>query len=529
MTYADMKAKARALGTCLRKVHGIGQREKIAIWAGNSTDWIIADQACAAFNFTSVSVYDTLGPDAASFIIADSGAQVVVVEAKTLQRLPDALEDEVYAKNPGGDVKVVVYFGKGDLEAKATLEKKGIAVISIDDAIREHLAALVPDTPPTPKDVVTLMNTSGTTGNPKGVMILHSNVVASIGMLRCTPSVKLKRDDVHLSYLPLAHIFERSCVAALLYCGAVVSVASNGSKALLADLSVIKPTMFLGVPKVYENVRDAVQRKMVGFKKTLFERAMAAKIADLDTGCGYSKIWDILVFSKTKLALGGRVRFCVTGGAPISKETLQFVQCALGSVVQGYGATETYAVSSLTMTFARVGPPSGSVAFRLVDVPEMNYFSGPEDEYRDKARAAFDSGKNKYGGEVWIGGSSVTAGYCDPSVNGLKPGLPTNGMKKKTDEDFFKEGNWWFKTGDIGLWDERGCMKIVDRRKNLFKTSLGEYVPVEEVEKSYQDLCSLCERSSTPTSHQCSRRSTPTGQRTTFSPDLCPEFKKQEI
>ena len=118
---------------------------------------------------------------------------------------------------------------------------------------------------------------------------------------------------------------------------------------------------------------------------------------------------------------------------------------------------------------------------------------------------------------MWIGGSSVTAGYCDPSVNGLKPGLPTNGMKKKTDEDFFKEGNWWFKTGDIGLWDERGCMKIVDRRKNLFKTSLGEYVPVEEVEKSYQDLCSLCERSSTPTSHQCSRRSTPTGQRTTFS------------
>ena len=345
MTYADMKAKARALGTCLRKVHGNGQREKIAIWAGNSTDWIIADQACAAFNFTSVSVYDTLGPDAASFIIADSGAQVVVVEAKTLQRLPDALEDEVYAKNPGGDVKVVVFFGKGDLEAKATLEKKGIAVVSIDDAIREHLAALVPDTPPTPKDVVTLMKTSGTTGNSKGVMILHSNVVASIGMLRCTPSVKLKRDDVHLIYLPLAHIFELSCVAALLYCGAVVSVASNGSKALLADLSVIKPTMFLGAPKENENERDAEQRKMVGFKKTLFERAMAAKIADLDTGCGYSKILDILVFSKTKLALGGRVRFCVTGGAPISKETLQFVQCALGSVVQGYGATETCAVS----------------------------------------------------------------------------------------------------------------------------------------------------------------------------------------
>merc|ERR1719440_1434121 len=180
-------------------------------------------------------------------------------------------------------------------------------------------------------------------------------------MIDLNPSISLCATDVHLSYLPLAHIFERQNCMGLLYKGAQIWFASNGSKALLADLAVVRPTIFAGVPKVYENVRDAVKRKMTGFKKTLFDAAMSAKVADLETGCGYAMIWDKLVFGKTKKALGGRVRFCITGGAPISKDTLQFVVCALGPVVQGYGATETSAASTLSMTFdtsmGAVGPP----------------------------------------------------------------------------------------------------------------------------------------------------------------------------
>lgn len=88
----------------------------------------------------------------------------------------------------------------------------------------------------------------------------------------------------------------------------------------------------------------------------------------------------------------------------------------------------------------------------------------------------------------------MSKGYYDPSVNGIKPGVPSNGMKEKTKEEFFTEGEWsWFKTGDIGSWTENGCLKIVDRRKNMFKTSLGEYVPVEEVEKTYQDNCTFAD------------------------------------
>jgi len=135
--------------------------------------------------------------------------------------------------------------------------------------------------------------------------------------------------------------------------------------------------------------------------------------------------------------------------------------------------------------------PLGTAAIRLCDVPDMNYYSGPRSEYKDaKAKAAIAAKRDKSGGEVWIGGPGVSSGYYDPAVNGLKKGVPSNKMEAKTKEDFFQEdGWWWFKTGDIGTWNDRGCLKIVDRKKNMFKTSLGEYVPVEEVEKTYQDTC----------------------------------------
>jgi len=496
LTYGEVKAQVRAFGTELRRVHGIQPREKIAIWAGNSVEWMLADLACAAFNWTSVSVYDTLGPDAASYIVADSGAKVLVCEGKTFLRVPALLKDDVYVKSPGRDLKVVVFMGEGDDATGATLKAQGIEPVSMNAAIERHLGAPAEDTPPRPDNIATLMYTSGTTGMPKGVKLTHLNMVCTISaIVRLNPSTELLPTDKHLSYLPLAHIFERQNVMGLLFCGASISFASNGSKGLLADLGVVRPTLFAGVPRVYELVRDAVGRKMTGRKRAAFEAAMRAKVADIETGCGYPAFWDFLIFKKTKQALGGRVRVCVTGGAPISKDTLNFVRCALGPVVQGYGATETSAASTLSMSFdptlGHVGPPIGTTAVRLVDVPEMNYFNASKDQYSDPGiQACFDSGRRKAGGEVWIGGPSVSPGYYDPSVDGLKPGVPSNGMKAKSAEEFFTEDGWsWFKTGDIGIWTEAGTLKIVDRRKNIFKISLGEYIPVEEVEKVYQDSC----------------------------------------
>jgi len=142
-----------------------------------------------------------------------------------------------------------------------------------------------------------------------------------------------------------------------------------------------------------------------------------------------------------------------------------------------------------------VGPSLGQCVIRLVDVPDMNYFSADENKYTDpNVLAKFKLKKNKSGGEVWIRGPAVSPGYYDPKFDGIKGGVPSNGMSSKTQSDFFKEDGYnWFKTGDIGSWTDAGCLKIVDRRKNMFKTALGEYIPVEEVEKTYQDIVSMAD------------------------------------
>jgi long-chain acyl-CoA synthetase len=492
LKYKEVREQAKALASQIRAA-GIEPKQKVALWAGNSVEWMLAELACIYGNFTSVSVYDTLGPDAASYIIADSGAQVVVCDDKTVKRLPSALEDGTYKENPCADVRLVIQVGSDDGPTKLKLQQMNITVSTLSEMVRLGPTNEEP-AQASGTDIYTIMYTSGTTGMPKGVMLSNSNLV-SIFCLFSAPGVRLSDEDVHFSYLPLAHIFERVLVMGTMSLGGQVKFASNGSKGLLPDLQVVRPTFFAGVPKVYETVRDSVKRKMTGFKGTLFDKALAAKTRDIETGCGYWGFWDTLVFDKTKAALGGRVRFCVTGGAPISLDTLLFVRCALGNVVQGYGSTETAAVSTLTMEFdckmGNVGPPSGSCAVRLVDVPDMNYFNANPSKYTDaKIKKIFEDGKHKIGGEVWIGGPSVSTGYYDPSVNGLRPGMPSNGMKKKSDEDFFQEDGWsWFKTGDIGVWTDTMCLKIVDRKKNMFKTSLGEYVPVEEVEKTYSDSC----------------------------------------
>jgi len=499
-TYAECREMALKVGTYLRSTAKLGPQETVSIWSGNCMEWMLTEFACHAFNLVSVSVYDTLGPDAASFIVADSKSRVLVVEGKTLLQTKATLEHEVYAKNPGRSCELVIYFGKEDAKIKAAvadLEKMGVKVKSFDAIVAETTP--IAATPPKPSDLNTIMYTSGTTGNPKGVKLTHGNLTSVLAASVPVFGLKATTDadeHVHLSYLPLAHIFERTVQLAILSEGGRIAIASNTSKALLPDLSIIKPTIFAGVPKVYENVRDGVARKMTGFKKTLFEAAMKAKKSDLETGGGYPAIWEKLIFGKTKAALGGRVKLAVTGGAPISKDTLQFAYMSLAPMSQGYGATETSAACTISspsdLQLGYVGPPLANSMIKLVDVPDMNYFAGPQDVYEagSKGAEAWKAGKAKFGGEVWVRGLGVSSGYWDPSVDGLQnKRVPTNGMKKKTEEDFeVDNGMSWFKTGDIGCW-EKGKLKIVDRKKNMYKTSVGEYVPVEEVEKVYQDGC----------------------------------------
>eukprot|EP00656_Telonema_subtile_P033618 TRINITY_DN3736_c0_g2_i2.p1 TRINITY_DN3736_c0_g2~~TRINITY_DN3736_c0_g2_i2.p1 ORF type:complete len:815 (+),score=295.22 TRINITY_DN3736_c0_g2_i2:167-2611(+) len=507
LNYKQVKEQSRRFGSFLVAQGMVPHDSRVSIWAGNSKYWVMAEQGCVSQALSSVSVYDTLGPDAAAYITADSGSKCLVCEETKFGLVSALLQDPVY-QAAHGQIELVVTFGapKGFEEQKAALAEAGIKSFTWEEAT-EHKPS--EDVPPVPEDLATIMYTSGTTGMPKGVKLSHKNLLSTLSAVMLTPGMTLNKHDLYVSYLPLAHIFERINQIGLLNYGAKIAFASNSSKALLPDLQTLKPTVFAGVPKVYERVRDAVKQGLVaagGMKQSIGEGAIAAKIRNLEDGSSYCCLYDSLFFSKVKQAMGGKVRICITGGAPISKPTLQFIRACFSCIVQGYGATETSAAATLTLAcdvgLGHVGVPMPNTKIKLVDVPEMNYFAAGDGQWRAGVQGinadaykgkgdSYDEKKlahGKCGGEIWIYGHGVSSGYYDPSTDDVSRGVHSNGMHEKNQEDFMMEdGNYWFKTGDIGRWNMNGTLSIVDRKKNIFKISIGEYIAVEKVEKVYYD------------------------------------------
>jgi len=496
MTYGQLKEQATLVGTYMVE-HGLNKHDRVAIWAGNCPQWSIAEQACNCYGFTTVSVYDTLGPDAAAYIVADSGARAVVCEPTNVASMAQLFADPVY-KQAHGHAEIVLVTGDITEEQRKACMKAGARLVATFPEMLQAGIKPKKHSPPAPEDLGTIMYTSGTTGNPKGVKLSHKNLVATMSSALLVPGFQVKGDDVHLSYLPLAHIFERTIHVGMMMFGAKIAFASQGSKQLLNDLTVIRPTVFAGVPKVYVRVRDAAKAKSTGIKKVLLEKALADKEADIQTGCGYLRLWDKIIFSKVKEKLGGRVRFMITGGAKISKDTLMFLRSALGPVVQGYGATETSAAATLTLSedtnLGPVGCPMPCANIKTVDVKDMNFLCGEASEYKGRKDELkiIEENKRKQGGEIWIRGSGVSSGYWDPSVDDKTRTVPSNGMAKKNAEDFLLDnGYYWFKTGDAGNIGPNGTLSIMGRTKDIFKLSIGEYIAVEKVEQALNENCPL--------------------------------------
>ncbi|KAI2656463.1 Long-chain-fatty-acid--CoA ligase 3 [Labeo rohita] len=304
--------------------------------------------------------------------------------------------------------------------------------------------------PPCASDVAVIMYTSGSTGVPKGVMISHSNIIAGItGMAERIP--KLGEDDTYIGYLPLAHVLELSAEMVCLAHGCRIGYSSpqtlsdqstkikKGSK---GDISVLRPTLMAAVPeimdRIYKNVMLKVEEMSV-FQRTLFLLAYNYKMEQL--AMGYST--PLLVFRKVRALLGGRLRVLLSGGAPLSAATQRFMNiCFCCPVVWDYST-------------GRVGAPLVCCEIQLKDWMEGGYRSTDRPCPR---------------GEILVGGPNVTMGYYK--------------NKDKSGEDFFvdKKGQRWFCTGDIGEFHGDGCLKIIDRKKDLVKLQAGEYVSLGKVE-----------------------------------------------
>ncbi|KAK3136107.1 hypothetical protein QOZ80_5BG0428200 [Eleusine coracana subsp. coracana] len=452
ITYGEASTSRTAIGSGLI-YHGITEGARIGLYFINRPEWIIVDHACAAYSYISVPLYDTLGPDAVQFIVNHATVEAIFCVPQTLSTLLNFITQMPC-------VRLVVVIGGEDANMPSSLATTGPEVVSFSRIHNEGMMSLQPFRPPKPEDVATICYTSGTTGTPKGAILSHENLIANVA--GSSMDIKFYPSDVYISYLPLAHIYERSLQVALLHYGVAVGFYQGDNLKLMDDLAALRPTVFASVPRLYNKIYAAITnavKESGGLKEKLFNTAYNAKKQVVINGKNPSKMWDRLVFSKIQARLGGRVRLMTSGASPLSPDVMEFLRiCFSCEVLEGYGMTETSCVVSMMNVgdklIGHVGSPNPSCEVKLVDVPEMNYTS--EDQPYPR-------------GEICVRGPIIFRGYYQDEVQ----------TREIIDED------GWLHTGDIGLWLPGGRLKIIDRKKNIFKLAQGEYIAPEKIENVY--------------------------------------------
>ncbi|XP_013156125.1 long-chain-fatty-acid--CoA ligase 5 [Falco biarmicus] len=457
LTYRQVLDRAQYLGSgLLQKGCKPSSNQFIGIFAQNRPEWIISEYACYTYSMVAVPLYDTLGPEAIVYIVNKADINIVICDKPEKAQI--LLENCEQEKTPY--LKTIILMDLFDKELKDRGAKVGIEILALQEVEELGRNNIREPVPPKPEDLCIVCFTSGTTGNPKGAMLTHQNVVANAAaFLRSTENtVECTSSDVTMSYLPLAHMFERVVQTVVYSCGAKVGFFQGDIKLLTDDMKTLKPTLFPVVPRLLNRIYDKIQSGAKSpVKRCLLNFAVIMKMAEIKQGIiRNDSIWDKLIFKKVQETMGGRVRIMVTGAAPISPSVLTFLRAALGcQIFEAYGQTECSAGCTFSMpgdwTTGHVGAPLACNIIKLDDVEEMNYYSSNNE------------------GEVCIKGPNVFKGYLkDP---------------EKTAEAIDKDG--WLHTGDIGKWLPNGTLKIIDRKKNIFKLAQGEYIAPEKIENVY--------------------------------------------
>lgn len=315
---------------------------------------------------------------------------------------------------------------------------------------------------PKTDDIYMFCYTSGTTGDPKAAMLSHKNLLSAASATMQVGGINFGDDDCMISYLPLAHSFEKCLFTACLLSGMKIGYYNGDPLKLLDDLKALGPTAFPSVPRLFNRIYDKIQagiKEKSAMQQSLVNRAVNTKLHYLKNGAHYShSLWDNLVFNKFKALIGGNVRVMVTGSAPINPDVLSFLKiCFCSPIHEGYGQTESSAASCITSAFdpeaGHVGGPLSCIRIRLRDIPEMQYLSTDPNPR----------------GEICYQGNSIFQGYFK--------------NEEKTKEALSDDK--WLASGDVGMVFPNGSIKIIDRAKNIFKLAQGEYIAPEKLENVY--------------------------------------------
>ncbi|KAK4702917.1 long-chain acyl-CoA synthetase, partial [Phenoliferia sp. Uapishka_3] len=491
-TYAETATVRDVLGSGIKHLAGGYLEVKAGIWCGNRPEWQQIQLALSSQSFAIVSLYDTLGPSAVHFCLQHAEISIAFVSAAHLASLIQLCGPQTPA------LKTVVCVdlwegGPGGIGAKGLKElartwgeEKGVKVFDLAEVAKFGREFPAAHNPPKPDTIASICYTSGTTGNPKGAILLHS-ALAAAAVSNLHGSV-LDDTGVFISYLPLSHIYERFCEDVAFIAGSAIGYSCGDNLRLLEDLQVLQPTVhpiysasllvkylpcqmqfFVSVPRVLNRVYQALKAATVdapGFKGKLMRKAFGDKLWNLEhKGQITHAFWDKAVFGKVRALLGGKIDFIGSGSAPIAPEVLAFLKVAFSAnVTEGYGQTENCGTGVRCpmedhKPAGTVGPPQPGVEVMLIDVPDMGYFSTDKPHPR---------------GELCTRGPNVIPAYYKDEAK-----------SKETIDEY-----GWLHSGDVASVDEKGRFKIIDRIKNLVKLSQGEYVALEKVENIYS-LCPL--------------------------------------
>jgi len=462
LTYKQVLQKVLNFGSGLRKL-GLKANDNLGLYEETRYEWSVSAFAAYSQSIVVLTVYSNLGIDALVYAVNQGELRAILTNGKMLKTLLEL-------KSQIPKLETIIYTDTADKDVIQKLSEAGVKSYSFDEVVTLGEQNPVEPVLPKPDDVAVIMYTSGSTGNPKGVMITHKNIASTVESGYKGPNGNFNADDVYISYLPLAHILALVVETLCLTIGASVgygnprSLVDSEVRGCKGDLRELRPTLMAGVPSVYDKVKKGVLDKInhsPPLLKKLFNIAYSQKRSAIEKGYD-TPFWNKIVFDKIKDQVGGRVRMLLSGGAPLSKDTHEFLRVAIVPyTIQGYGLTETTGGSTLMalddVTSLQVsGPPLGCSEIKLVDVKELNYTS------QDKPFPR---------GEVWVRGGNISKGYYK--------------LDQQTKESYMEGG--WFATGDIGYFNERGLLLITDRKKNIVKLSHGEYIAVEYLESIYKN------------------------------------------
>lgn len=425
------------------KDSGVEENDKVAIYAENSAEWMIFDLAAMSIGAITVPIYSTNNAEQAEFILKDSGAKIVLVGD---QAQYDGCLEILKKESNDNPLKTII------VSKKAVWIKKEFSSFYLEDFIARSSPELEVISK-NDDDLATIIYTSGTTGTPKGVMLTHGNFIKAFDAHFEFFKFKNFEEELSLAFLPLTHVFERSWSLLCLYGGARVYFLED-PKSIAKALEEVKPTMMCAVPRFFQKVYAGVLEKAEegsSLKKKIFNWSLEVgkqtgelrrTEKQIPFGLKIKETFaELLVYSKIKEKMGGRLWFMPCGGASLSPEVTQFFESVNIHLTVGFGLTETTATLTAfpftNFEHGSCGKPLPGVEIRI----------GEQDEIQAK-------------------GNGIMKGYYN------KP--------EETEKVFTQDG--WFKTGDAGRFDEKGNLFITDRIKDLMKTSNGKYIAPQMIE-----------------------------------------------